>query len=334
MSNRKAATRLLAGACVLALLGAAPQDNQEAITFNQAIANGNKRLQEAGVAFGEAIRPALGNQQVDLDRLRRTHKNALKVLEEVRKDVAAVKVPPSESGRNLRTGYERFLKGQEDAIKKQLAGIVRLIEKDNPPNQSTSAQILRILQEVGPMEAQQLKELQALQQTFAREHNIALRPADEIPPQVANADPTAFNNLIANCNKKLNVAGQDFGLAIKPALMNQAVNIVQVRNSYKNALKALETVKNDFAAARVPASDSARKLAKGYVEFLKMQEDAITRDFRAIVMQLEQNNNPGAAQILAILQNLGQREQTMLLELQAAQRAFAREHNITLKPAP
>jgi hypothetical protein len=168
--------RVLSAVCVLALLGPAAQAGEnEALKYNNAIAGLNKKLNEAGMRLGLAISPVLKGQAADLDKVRKAMKEVEKVLTQVKKDVAVLKVPDSDSGRKLAKVYARFLKGQEDMVKKDLPDIVRVVEGANPPDKEGQDRLLKMLVAVGQREQTILTDLQAAQREFAREHGIDLK---------------------------------------------------------------------------------------------------------------------------------------------------------------
>jgi len=142
-----------------------------------------------------------------------------------------------------------------------------------------------------------------------------------------------FNNSIAKANQKLAAAGLEFGQKVKDALSGQPGKIREVKSSYQNVLKVLDGVKADMKALSVPSSASAKKLYDAHQRFLKGQEEG-AKQFGEIVKILENNTlNAGdkQAKISQIITQIGALEQKDLVELQSAQREFAKEHNIRLE---
>jgi hypothetical protein len=168
--------RLLPALCALTLCasGAAAGEN-EALKYNNAIVRFNKQLSDAGMKLGKTLGPALKGQAVDLDQVRKAYAATAKALNQVKKDAAALKVPDSDSARKLAKVYERFLKGQEVMVKKDLAEVVRALEATNPPDQAGQQRLLRLFQNIAEREMTDLRELQQAQREFAREHGIELK---------------------------------------------------------------------------------------------------------------------------------------------------------------
>jgi hypothetical protein len=166
--------RRLPAVCVLALLGpVALAGESDAQRFREALNGFNKKLFRAGRAVGSAIGPALKGKAADLDRVRKGMKEAVKVLEEVRKGLAALKPPDSASARKLLQAYERFFKDQEKTIQEDLAEIVHSLETKNPPDPQERERLLRRIHDLGKWEETQLKALQQAERAFAKEHKLA-----------------------------------------------------------------------------------------------------------------------------------------------------------------
>jgi hypothetical protein len=167
---------LLLALCALSLCtsGATAGEN-EALKYNEAIVRFNKQLSNAGLKLGQTIRPALEGQAVDLKEMKKAYAATEKVLNQVKKEATALKVPDSESARRLAKVYERFLKGQEVMVKKELAEVVRLVETTNPPDQAGQQRLLRLFQGIAEREMTDLRDLQQAQREFAREHGIKLK---------------------------------------------------------------------------------------------------------------------------------------------------------------
>jgi hypothetical protein len=162
----------------LALVGpSAAAGESDALRFNNAFARFNQDLASAGKKFGEALAPALQGKAVSLPEVRKRYKNVQKVLADVKKAASALKVPDSESARKFARTYDRFLKGQEEFIKKEFQELLSLVEGSNPPDQQVRARLRKILQQVGEREATTLREVQQAQEAFAKEHGIKLEPA-------------------------------------------------------------------------------------------------------------------------------------------------------------
>lgn len=142
-----------------------------------------------------------------------------------------------------------------------------------------------------------------------------------------------FNDAITDSNKKLNEAGQRLGLSVGPLLQGGQANVAEVQAAYDHCVETMNRVKADMKALKVPSGNSARSFYEAHQRFLEDQERLIKGDLAEIVrivkapspVPVKQN------QITAILQRVSQTEATQLRQVQEAQRAFARDNNLTLK---
>ncbi len=170
--------QLLPALCALALgASRAPAGYSEALRFNKAFVDFNKKLSNAGVHIGVALRPALQGNRADLKELKRAYIEAVWVVGQVKKSAAALKVPDSDSARKLARTYTRFLRGQEVLIKENMGELLGLVESANPPDQAGAQRLLRLLQAIAERELSDLQELQQAQREFADAHGIKLKQA-------------------------------------------------------------------------------------------------------------------------------------------------------------
>jgi hypothetical protein len=141
-----------------------------------------------------------------------------------------------------------------------------------------------------------------------------------------------FNSAIAGYNKKLNEAGKQLGIAVKPALRGESVNTTDLKAAYDKVLTAVAEVKKEFAALKVPPGAGAKRMAEAYGKFLKGQEE-LAREAIAQIVKLAEAPQPNRDKILERIQKVKARELEDMDELLAAQREFARENDISLRPA-
>jgi hypothetical protein len=142
-----------------------------------------------------------------------------------------------------------------------------------------------------------------------------------------------FNQGIVEYNKRLSAAGLKLGQAIKPALQGGNANVAEVKAAYNEAVNTLEQVKQEFANLKVPPGASSKKLADAYGKFLRGQDDIIRNKLGQIVKMVE-GGRPNQAQMASIIMAIPAQENADLQEVQAAQREFAKDHNIRLIQNP
>jgi hypothetical protein len=148
----------------------------EAKQFNDALVNANKRLENAGRDFGLAVGPAVAGNEVNLFQVRRTYNQLVQTLNEVKADMRALKVPPSQSARAFYDAHQRALAGQEQMVQNDLGEIVRLVEDPRMNKAARAQRIQEIMQRSTKREQEDLEPLRTAQREFAREYNLLLLP--------------------------------------------------------------------------------------------------------------------------------------------------------------
>ena len=169
----KPLTRLL---CVLlaVLLGSvAVRADNPVQEYNDAILRYNKKLNAAGFAVGLRVGPAIVGKRTDIKQLREAYAQYLNVVAGIRKEVARLKIPNTDSSRKLANTYERFIKWQEDSFKDKMKEIIHVIEKANPPDKQGQKRIVQIFLRMDKQERAFLKEIAELQRAVARDHKLS-----------------------------------------------------------------------------------------------------------------------------------------------------------------
>jgi hypothetical protein len=149
---------------------------KEALKFTEAITNSNKKLESAGVAFGNMLninmqRKPLGvNAQLDA-----AYDDIVKILESVKQEFNAVKVPDRPSGKALFDVYQKFLQGQEQAVKGDFKEILDTMRNKSESEVARLTKVQQILTRVDHREKIDLPVLQNAHRAFAKEYNIILK---------------------------------------------------------------------------------------------------------------------------------------------------------------
>jgi hypothetical protein len=172
MRGSRSVRQLSLGVVALAALAAAGCAG-EAVRFNNTIAGYNKKLNEAGKRLGEAVKPAVQGEGVNVTDVKAAYDKVLGAIAEVKKEFAALKIPPGAGAKKLAEAYGKFLKGEEELARGQIGEIVKLAEVSRPNRDK----ILKLIQEVKAKELADMEELLAAQREFARETSVPLRPA-------------------------------------------------------------------------------------------------------------------------------------------------------------
>jgi hypothetical protein len=172
MRRKKLVRPVLLGAFALsmvAVIGCAG----EAVRFNNTIAGYNKRLNEAGTKFGKAIAPAAKGLAVNVGEAKAAYQQVKTVVNEVKAEFAALKVPSGASAKKMADAYAQFLKGQEHMVNNDFAQIMTMVESGKVDQGRFNGLLLQVSQR----EQGDLAALQAAQREFAKEHGIRLQAA-------------------------------------------------------------------------------------------------------------------------------------------------------------
>ncbi len=141
-----------------------------------------------------------------------------------------------------------------------------------------------------------------------------------------------FNDNIVRSLQRLNTVGQKFGRTIEPLSQGENANPALVRQAHDESVEVLTAIKAEMTTWKIPARESAQQLNQSFVNMMKNQEGAIALfgDVTKVVEDTKLANNVRSQRIAEIFKNLEGSEQAALSDLQAKQRAFAKDHNIKL----
>jgi hypothetical protein len=162
--------RALLGALALVALAGSGCD-RKAAQFNNTLAGYNQRLFAVGQKLGQTIRPAVMGDRVNPKQVRDAYDEAIATLDDIRKEFATLKPPPSDSGKKFYEGYRKLLQSQNDMMRNDLARLVRMLERS--PNDRTVGQIIReTVVRMHKREQASTREIEVLQHNFASEHGL------------------------------------------------------------------------------------------------------------------------------------------------------------------
>ena len=170
---------LLAGGLLLFFVGTAQaqDDMADALKFNEAIVNANKRLEMIGEKFGRQIAMALSGKPNDIANVKKGYAEVQKVLKSVQADMKklADEIPDSAEAKEFYQAHQKFLKGQERMVKVEFQQIVDVVSDTTLDADEKLEKIKEILVSVEKIEQADLKVLQAAQRKFAKKHGIILK---------------------------------------------------------------------------------------------------------------------------------------------------------------
>jgi hypothetical protein len=144
-----------------------------------------------------------------------------------------------------------------------------------------------------------------------------------------------YNQALVEGTQKLQKVGLEFGKAAGAALVSaNDGDIARAEQAYQEMKKAVKAVQDEIKNLTVPPGQSAKELSEAFNTFLKQQEEGINREFSELMDVLRDKKSVLAAKqgkFNQILNKAAADEQASLATVNAAQRKFAQEHNITLK---
>ncbi len=153
-----------------------------------------------------------------------------------------------------------------------------------------------------------------------------------ILPGCGSKEAVTFNDNLVRSLQRLSSAGQNFGESIKPVLQGQNPNVQEVRRTQKEAADVLASVKADMKTWSIPPRESAQNLYQSFANVMTIQEEAIGH-FGEIVKICEdpkKSNQMRADQISQTIRKFEDHEKVAIMDLQAKQKVFAKDHNIKL----
>jgi hypothetical protein len=168
---------LLTGTVALTVLFAVGC-GREALNFNNAIANNNKKLNEAGKKFGDAIDLALKGKEANADAVEAAYKGLADTVKQVMDETKGFKAPESTSGQSLAKGYQKFLETEKKITENEFAKITKAIKDNKAPmvsEGSMAEQLKTLLREANDQERAALAKLHEAQREFAKEHGLTLK---------------------------------------------------------------------------------------------------------------------------------------------------------------
>ena len=157
--------------CSLAITGF----NRDAISFNNALSEANRRIAKGGEAWATAAVAAMSGGQAAVKRFEAAEDELRKVLDDVKADVRKLEVPVSPTARRLYKAHQQFLRGQDEIISNQFAEISKLIADQTTPQEAKLRSFVELAQQAERREMQDLVPLQQAQREFAQENGFRIQ---------------------------------------------------------------------------------------------------------------------------------------------------------------
>jgi len=151
------------------------QGSKESLAFNESLVAANRQLAKASTLFGKSLIAFAQQQDGNVEEVQRTFKAMEEVLAKVKADMKTQKIPYGKSAKEFYDGHQRFLKNQDVAMQ-ELAKITKVVADPNLTKKEKVDLIIAGALRVDQSEKVALRDLQAVQVIYAREHGITLVP--------------------------------------------------------------------------------------------------------------------------------------------------------------
>lgn len=162
-------------ALAASLSGCSKVSSEQAVEFNDAVVQSQKRISDSSKEFVDTIAAAIDGQIVDVAKARSKFGFVVEAIDRAREDARAVRIPKSPSAQLFYDAHLALLAKQEQVVKEDFKAIVKVL--DDPlitPQQRINKliPIARYLRTLDIAEQDRVKQTQA---AFAREHRITLK---------------------------------------------------------------------------------------------------------------------------------------------------------------
>jgi len=153
---------------------AAPPTRDEALKYNQALVESLKKLNAAGLAWGQK---AHFNDDVtpDAEGLKEAYKNYAKVYGEVESALKVLAIPDAKSARDLQKVNQNYIDYQDGFIKKILKEATDVLTDPKLKDKDKKEKAVGIIQRAEKEEQNLLTEFTKRQEDFAKEFGIELK---------------------------------------------------------------------------------------------------------------------------------------------------------------
>ena len=152
--------------------------------------------------------------------------------------------------------------------------------------------------------------------------------------KVSRSAAIQFNDALVEAGNRVAVSGQAFGEAAGKAIGGGIQEVAKAKREFENVTDALTRAKSDMKLIKVPDTPSARRFFDEHQKLLKLQEQIVKEDFGAIVKVLDDQlltPQERSRKLMPIANYLRSLDQNMLVDLMAAQAAFAKETGFQIK---
>ena len=152
--------------------------------------------------------------------------------------------------------------------------------------------------------------------------------------KVSRGAAVQFNDALVEAGNRVAVSGQAFGQAAGKAVGGGIEEVAKAKREFENVTEALARAQSDMKLIKVPDTATARRFFDEHQKLLKLQDQIVKEEFGAIVKVLDNQlltPQERSRKLMPIANYLRSLDQTMLVDLVAAQAAFAKETGFQIK---
>ena len=170
-------TLSLASLTLLPLLAVAGCGNsrKDALAFNEALVNANRKLELPAKEFLESLPRAITGGPADAAQVKQLYEKTRQAMQQVKADMESVHVPSSQSAQALYEAHQKYLQGEERLIEKDFAEVVKLLENSKLGAAEKAQKVNEILVRGGTTEQADLAVLKSAQRNFAQDNHLTLQ---------------------------------------------------------------------------------------------------------------------------------------------------------------
>ncbi|MBC7857058.1 MAG: hypothetical protein IAF94_26810 [Pirellulaceae bacterium] len=139
-------------------------EKQVAADYVRAVQDARAKLHEAGFTLGKVIGPLVqANKDIDLAEAEAKYGDLRNTIGDIKKSVAAKKVPEGESGAAIDKAWKAFAKVQTRVVEFEMAAIIVVLDDESLDNAVKKAQILKLIDRIVAKEKKDSEALTAAQ---------------------------------------------------------------------------------------------------------------------------------------------------------------------------
>ncbi len=162
-------------ALAAALSGCGKAASEQAVEFNDALVQSQKRVSDSSREFGDTISAAINGQIIDVAKARSKYGFVVEAIDRAREDARAVRIPKSASAQLFYDAHLGLLDKQEQVVKEEFKAIVKVLDDPLVTPQERVKKLIPIARYLRSLDNAEQDRVKHTQAAFARAHGIILR---------------------------------------------------------------------------------------------------------------------------------------------------------------